>query len=1122
MMTSHDTPFTLPGFEDFSAAESEGRDGFWLTTIRLHNWHAVPDHTIRIPLGNGLHLEGATGVGKTTIMDAILWALIGDQRLIRFNAAASSEDRGRGGRKLEDYLRWSKYDHQYAREQGTTFVLLEFTHIRTREQVTVGSVIDFTKDGSYRPFFMVCTIGQEEGMLVNPSRSYYYGRELRAAYTQKYGKSARVVDNAAEYRDLLMRQFEGLPMQFFTTISHLSGQHDPSSLDELIRENLFAKDPPITLEGLAEQVIQYRQVREDLSKARERLDYLDPIQKRHTDLLHHQQQEAIYRIVEVFARGAICRQNLEDLEASIASHEEARQDTEARLAELRVEVPRAEKAHNELLFRLNSDYRSWEIKQLDDKLADLRVELKRLQVEAEDQEKILETLSGWLKVAPGFLSQVAVLAGGEPPVGTLESMGTGLTAEPVDAPAVQSGLLEVGEWVAGIHSRTEDCQSEERRVLLQYQEQLAGLRVGRLPEAGQAYQVQEALAEDGEKVALLCDLIDSVDPDWQPMVERMLGPYRFSLVAELGNYSVCLSRFLKLPANQVEGIYLIDPRHVDRYRSTTRGSLAARVVTRHPIVRAVLNARLNRWITYERDEDAARADRDSVSKNGIVHSSLFVERRAPMPASRLAFGRVARERQAQDLSVEVEAGSRRMEQIRVQLEDLARLKGNLQQMSLLAASLRPEVPARLIACHQSLQESETRLAKLVALGDFVELERQIATAKAWWSDLVGEKSRKEDDIQSIEKEMVELRGRVRDFKIELDQNEMEFLDRSPDQLDWRQSFDDLLREWGSLTQVQLQSGKNADHHKSLFSGIENDLRLWMERYFKEYSPPESLGLDFDERLNACLREHTALRDTRVGELRERLLQLKATADKSLLHKFFGELRIQHKQIETNLRMLNRAVDGVRLGRRHYRFVHNPIKTQIMGDVLRLKTRFDQLNSEQDADPIASLSEESEGLIERLYQLFVPSAPLSAADQKDRDALLDPSRYFLFDLEVSESDAIWFPLSSTYRKGSGGEHQNPLYIILAATMLQFYENHPLRPRLVIIDEAFSKGPNAAVSGIELLLNQGLQPIVATPVGRPEVEETIGNTMHVYKGKDDAIRIVMDQVVREMVSRKEDRP
>jgi uncharacterized protein YPO0396 len=69
-----------------------------MTRVRLVNWHYFADETIEI--GRSTLLAGDNGSGKSTIIDAVQYALVAQIQRIRFNAAASDGElhasQGRG------------------------------------------------------------------------------------------------------------------------------------------------------------------------------------------------------------------------------------------------------------------------------------------------------------------------------------------------------------------------------------------------------------------------------------------------------------------------------------------------------------------------------------------------------------------------------------------------------------------------------------------------------------------------------------------------------------------------------------------------------------------------------------------------------------------------------------------------------------------------------------------------------------------------------------------------------------------------------------------------------------------------------------------------------------------
>ncbi len=70
-----------------------------LTRIRLLNWHLFENATIDCQ--GTTYFIGINGAGKSTILDAVQFALVGGQRDVRFNQAALSG----GKRTLASYVR---------------------------------------------------------------------------------------------------------------------------------------------------------------------------------------------------------------------------------------------------------------------------------------------------------------------------------------------------------------------------------------------------------------------------------------------------------------------------------------------------------------------------------------------------------------------------------------------------------------------------------------------------------------------------------------------------------------------------------------------------------------------------------------------------------------------------------------------------------------------------------------------------------------------------------------------------------------------------------------------------------------------------------------------------------
>ena len=95
-----------------------------LTRIRLVNWHLFADITITCQ--GTTYFIGVNGAGKSTILDAVQFALVGGQRDVKFNQAALANSR----RTLSSYVRGElgTEGQRYLRGDCTGLVALEFAN----------------------------------------------------------------------------------------------------------------------------------------------------------------------------------------------------------------------------------------------------------------------------------------------------------------------------------------------------------------------------------------------------------------------------------------------------------------------------------------------------------------------------------------------------------------------------------------------------------------------------------------------------------------------------------------------------------------------------------------------------------------------------------------------------------------------------------------------------------------------------------------------------------------------------------------------------------------------------------------------------------------------------------
>ncbi|MFL7793955.1 MAG: ATP-binding protein, partial [Anaerolineae bacterium] len=112
-----------------------------LTHIRLVNWHLFENTTISCQ--GSTYFIGVNGAGKSTILDAIQFALVGGQRDVKYNRAAMSGSQ----RTLSGYVRGElgTEGQRFLRGDATAVVALEFRNSDGSVFVH-GAVVDAYED----------------------------------------------------------------------------------------------------------------------------------------------------------------------------------------------------------------------------------------------------------------------------------------------------------------------------------------------------------------------------------------------------------------------------------------------------------------------------------------------------------------------------------------------------------------------------------------------------------------------------------------------------------------------------------------------------------------------------------------------------------------------------------------------------------------------------------------------------------------------------------------------------------------------------------------------------------------------------------------------------------------
>ncbi len=755
-------------------------------------------------------------------------------------------------------------------------------------------------------------------------------------------------------------------------------------------------------------------------------------------------------------------------------------------------------------------YKNWISLQDTDKRRNELERLKKLHSNQEDLLKQASTklnqsrqsvinLREWGHVLPVMVTALVENTNLTIPV-AVDCLTTMINVSEMKISEIQAQLHNLYDWTIEVKAQLERQLSDLRSNIERVKADLTKISQGKFPNE-RAYDVREILTRHGP-VQVLCDLIEEVDTQWQPIIEKLMGGRRFTLITNENNYQDCLSTFRSLSARETDGVHLARPKDAEQSQRVQTGSLAEKVKAKNWIAQGLLNRHLNGLQACDDDDEAVKASQSVATQTGLIVRGGTIQRLRPLDDKELVFDRESRERKRKQLVAELE-----------QFDSLAavlieKLKGLDSSQN---TSLQQKINYQLRAINLidfSLPEQEKKLqAELISLSveiraieesnNFVALQENVDKAERDYKESIEKCTRLKDKIDDLASEKVQLTESQKTNQADLEITRRQLAQY--DNIEWQSGYEQvksiLVIESSDITNELEEKRRELKREVEL---TETQLEKAIRGYINEYSPILSTHSLEQQRI-ACLQEYDRLQSLELQKFQDEQKRYRSEAENILKTTFFDALLKEHKTIRSGIRDLNKAIQYVKLGSRNYRFNAEHVNTNEVQAVCEMLNAYETLKPEQQVfDLTHQIFETHRVLIDRLFELFQDSEDnLTRSAYETRRTLLTPTKYFKFDLQARQDDTDWFSLNRYYDIGSGGEHQNPLYILLAGTMLQLYANNSERPRLVIIDEAFGKAPFSAGPGLKMLLNEGLQPIVSTVLNQPQVEEVIGYTAHISR-------------------------
>jgi uncharacterized protein YPO0396 len=1076
-----------------------------LTRIRLVNWHLFENTTITCQ--GTTYFIGINGAGKSTVLDAVQFALVGGQRDTRFNQAALSG----GQRTLASYVRGELgiEGQRYLRGDTTGVVALEFRNPDGTYFVH-GGVIDAYEDGRSPDvsYFIVHNAILNDNWFFKSGGQLFDSRAFKRHlehFALPAESRAQVFTRLEDYRFHLLNRLGQLKDSFLAKIVKGVAFSPLTNIRSFVH-NYLLDENLVDVKTLQAQLETLRHFESLAADVRERIASLDQIEEFDQERLANRRRRITNGYIQRRAQG-------DDHLAELKTRRV--QLDENRLALSRAEVQRDERTER-LRFAQNAlfDARvALETDRTASREKELRVEINTLEAEVTHLQQcateISQTLAREYQDAE-HLKGLLLSDGVSIPSEIDQFLEFERAADPKDARQIQEAIrsLQTPLSTLGIdfvsqktllaekvrQSREEAARLEREIVQLRTGDREASYEA----DAPVAVCLQRLLCAQlglaADEIVLLCTTLQIADESWQDAVEGLLGRSRFTLLVPPEHYEAAIQLYRqRRHKDGLHGVGLLDTERLLQNQKTPRSdSLAVEVQTEHPAARAFVDLLLGNYVKCDRTEEL-RNHATAVTRECFTRRNYTTQHLNPRYYRRWFIGERSGPRQIEQRQARLDEIAAEMVASNMETSTLQERLRLTQDKIRTLVELEHALPAltRLAETETQLGESRRELAGLdtqtvAALQTNLERcqadanhlqtenaahERQIGGLESKIENLV------EDILPGLEQAADQAIQSARQFlsqEIELEQSS----DQAPED-----ALAEVEREYERRRERQPLETilQNATRHEGDYTNAEMRSRDRLRDAKQAYSLRYDFGYDEAENAARYLTEREKLIGSELPQYENRIAEQRALAEQELVENFIHRLREQIVDARQQLAYLNTTLSQLRFGGERFEFITQPAPTlhqvydmvmdsqRILGDSL-FESDFRQRH-QQGWDL----------LFERLTTGGPEGDEILTREMRE---LQDYRNYLEYDIRIHYPEGTRALLSKINTKKSGGETTTPFYVAMAASFAQAYRLNQSRPsdtiRLAMFDEAFGKMDTArTASALQFMRDTGLQVLLATP-------------------------------------------
>lgn len=1130
-----------------------------LVAIRLVNWYHFERVTLR--LAGSCQLLGDNSSGKSTILDAVQFVLVGDMTQIQFNKAANE----RSKRSLGGYVRYKlgsevesddgasgadgSRKQRFGRGACTGYVLLQFVDHSDRDEGFIcGSAMDASDSESthveHWEFILSRTAYPDiDDVPVITANDYVQpARDFRAILRTRPG--AHPYLSVKDYQEELRHRLGALPQAFHHLLVKALGFRPIGQVKQFVMDYLL--DPKnIDTTSLQANMEHYKRLEAEAEAAQKRIEALSDILKHGEKLQQERRTAASHRFMALRARIEETKERRQEQQRELESEQRKLAEATVELARLEPRIAELAAETERMRDTLAQNATASQIRELESEIDRKKTKLGAADNAAKEVWAILKQQSNLVTLLvddrikdvrrdQGELFAKDIELGASHPPEIMARVQTcierGDFLEPRDIEVWQPLCAQLDDEARDVRQRlgssVEALRTEGKRLEAELKELDRG-RI-RYPESAEALlHLLRSKLRGRREARPLCELLEIKNSRWTDAIEGVLGQRRLDILVAPEDFARALALYEKhkhgypLPGTGevfLGGVGLVDlERLLKRAPRAERGSLAEQVASEDALARAYADFALGDVMCCDNEQELRKHSR-AVTDSAMFYQSYVARQISRDIYKRAYIGSAARVRRREEIVRRLGEIAEQFEQQAMWLELLTKLvarltesRVDLNRLPSLTEQARdiPNLQGDLQRLHKQLGSINRR--------EIEELDCELAAARVRL-DAAREDLKKHDQQQVRSTERIEnQQAKLRDSAVLLAQLQNQL----------HEQLGSLLTESGHLFEEKFQSErqskpladiaanyeKQANGFETRISNLQREWTALKQTYNDRYgfagNAIDDLAADFEA-------ERDLWQESKLPDYKERITAAKELAIQQLAEDIIFKLRANLLDVRRQIDELNRALKDVPFGNDHYEF-----RVDVSAehrDFYQLIMEAGHFQKDSLFGNAALSSDETRRTLRELFDQLIRGEAREVKSELERRA--DYREYFRYDLRIHHRDGTFSSYDRVAGDKSGGETQTPYYIAIFASMFRLYRTQSMNKRptcgLLLLDEAFSKMDEGRIAAtLAFARDLKLQLVLATPKEKAaQVAPLLATCLYVHKDPDSGQPTVLSFTKEEL--------